>query len=193
MGQVLCFGWKWNAFAAIMRAKLKSRQGVPIVGFTEMGVVEPTRGKGVGRDGVSLGEVVFSSESVMLGYFNYPLGTPTCMKGGWFYTGDVGVVHSYGYLEMNNWSEHVIISGGENIRSVEDIGSVEIESVLYIHPAVSWTAVVPRSDEFWGESPCAFVSLKHGFSNEPGERDIIDYCREKMAHFMLPKNMVFKD
>ena len=148
-----------------------------------MGIVEPTRGKGMGRDGVSLGEVVFGSWSVMLVYFSYPLGTPMCMRDGLFCTGDVGVIHSDGDLEIKDGSKHGIICVVESIRSVENISSVEIESVLYTHPAVNWTDMVPRPDEFWSESPCAFVSLKHGLSNGPGEKDIIDYCREKMANF----------
>ncbi|KAJ6291700.1 hypothetical protein OIU76_023729 [Salix suchowensis] len=188
-GLVTSCAWKrkWNTFPATVRARLKSRQGVPIVGFTEMDVVDPNTGKTVERDGVSLGEVVLRGGSIMLGYFKDPSGTSKCMKDGWFYTGDVGVIHSDGYLEVKDRSKDVIISGGENISSVE------IESVLYTHPAVNEAAVVARPDEFWGESPCAFVSLKHGLSNKPGERDIIDYCREKMARFMVPKTVVFKD
>jgi acyl-CoA synthetase (AMP-forming)/AMP-acid ligase II len=188
-GLVTSCAWKpkWNTFPASERAILKSRQGVPIVGFTEMGVVDPNTGKSVERDGVSLGEVVLRGGSVMLGYFKDPLGTSMCMKDGWFYTGDVGVLHSDGYLEVKDRSKDVIISGGENISSVE------IESVLYTHPAVNEAAVVARPDEFWGETPCAFVSLKHGLPHKPGEKDIIDYCREKMAHYMVPKIVVFKD
>uniref|UniRef100_A0A6N2MMT4 AMP-dependent synthetase/ligase domain-containing protein n=1 Tax=Salix viminalis TaxID=40686 RepID=A0A6N2MMT4_SALVM len=186
-GLVTSCAWKpkWNTFPANERAILKSRQGVPTVVLTEMGVVDPNTGKSVERDGVSLGEVVLRGGSVMLGYFKDPLGTSMCMKDGWFYTGDVGVIHSDGYLEVKDRTKDVIISGGENISSVE------IESVLYTHPAVNEAAVVARPDEFWGESPCAFVSLKHGLSNKPGERDIIDYCREKMARFMVPKTVVF--
>ncbi|KAF9684320.1 hypothetical protein SADUNF_Sadunf04G0106000 [Salix dunnii] len=112
-------------------------------------------------------------------YFNYPLGTPMCMRDGLFCTGDVGDED----LEIKNGSKHVIICVVESIRSVENISSVEIESVLYTHPAVNWTDVVPRRDEFWSKSPCAFVSLKHGLSNGPGEKDMIDYCREKMGGF----------
>uniref|UniRef100_A0A6N2ML44 AMP-dependent synthetase/ligase domain-containing protein n=1 Tax=Salix viminalis TaxID=40686 RepID=A0A6N2ML44_SALVM len=145
--------------------------------FTEMDVVDRIQER-VWRE---------MGGSVMLGYFKDPSGTSKCMKDGWFYTGDVGVIHSDGYLEVKDRSKDVIISGGENISSVE------IESVLYTHPAVNEAAVVARPDEFWGESPCAFVSLKHGLSNKPGERDIIDYCREKMARFMVPKTVVFKD
>ncbi|CAK7344517.1 unnamed protein product [Dovyalis caffra] len=151
----------------------KATQGVPIVGFTEMDVVDPNAGKGVKRDGVSRGEVVLRGGCVMLGYFKDPLGTSKCMKDGWFYTGDVGVMHPDGYLEVKD--------------------SVEIDSVLYSHPAVNEAAVVARPDEFWGETPCAFVSLEDGFTHKPDEKDIIDYCREKMAYFMAPKTVVFKD
>jgi acyl-CoA synthetase (AMP-forming)/AMP-acid ligase II len=188
-GLVVSCAWKpkWNAFPASERARLKARQGVKIVGFTEIDVLEPESGKSVKRDGVALGEVVLKGGCIMLGYLKDPTGTSKCMKDGWFYTGDVGVMHQDGYLEIKDRSKDVIISGGENISSVE------IESVLYTHPAVNEAAVVARPDEFWGETPCAFVGLKDGLTQKPGEKDIIDFCREKMPHYMVPKTVVFKD
>lgn len=188
-GLVVSCAWKpkWNTFPASERATLKARQGVKIVGFTEIDVVEPESGKSVKRDGVALGEVVLKGGCIMLGYLKDPTGTSKCMKDGWFYTGDVGVMHQDGYLEIKDRSKDVIISGGENISSVE------IESVLYTHPAVNEAAVVARPDEFWGETPCAFVCLKDGLTQKPGEKDIIDFCREKMPHYMVPKTVVFKD
>lgn len=188
-GLVVSCAWKpkWNTFPASERATLKARQGVKIVGFTEIDVVEPESGKSVKRDGVALGEVVLKGGCIMLGYLKDPTGTSKCMKDGWFYTGDVGVMHQDGYLEIKDRSKDVIISGGENISSVE------IESVLYTHPAVNEAAVVARPDEFWGETPCAFVGLKDGLTQKPGEKDIIDFCREKMPHYMVPKTVVFKD
>jgi acyl-CoA synthetase (AMP-forming)/AMP-acid ligase II len=149
--------------------------------------LEPESGKSVKRDGVALGEVVLKGGCIMLGYLKDPTGTSKCMKDGWFYTGDVGVMHQDGYLEIKDRSKDVIISGGENISSVE------IESVLYTHPAVNEAAVVARPDEFWGETPCAFVGLKDGLTQKPGEKDMIDFCREKMPHYMVPKTVVFKD
>ncbi|KAJ6348707.1 hypothetical protein OIU77_006311 [Salix suchowensis] len=144
-GLVVSCAWKpkWNTFPASERARLKSRQGVKIVGFTGVDVVDPKSGKSVKRDGVALG--------------------------------DVGVMHSDGYLEIKDRSKDVIISGGENISSVE------IESVLYTHPAVNEAAVVARPDEYWGETPCAFVGFKDGLTQKPREKDIIDFCREKNA------------
>jgi acyl-CoA synthetase (AMP-forming)/AMP-acid ligase II len=188
-GLVVSCAWKpkWNAFPASERARLKARQGVKIVGFTEIDVLEPESGKSVKRDGVALGEVVLKGGCIMLGYLKDPTGTSKCMKDGWFYTGDVGVMHQDGYLEIKDRSKDVIISGGENISSVE------IESVLYTHPAVNEAAVVARPDEFWGETPCAFVGLKDGLTQKPGEKDMIDFCREKMPHYMVPKTVVFKD
>ncbi|XP_065881292.1 2-methylpropanoate--CoA ligase CCL4-like [Euphorbia lathyris] len=189
-GLVVSCAWKrkWNLFPASERARLKARQGVKIAGFTEIDVVDPNTGVSVKRDGLAIGEVVLRGGCVMLGYLKDPIGTAKCMKAdGWFYTGDVGVMHPDGYIEIKDRSKDVIISGGENISSVE------IESVLYTNPAVNEAAVVARSDEFWGETPCAFVSLKNGLSEKPSEKDIIDFCREKMPHYMVPKTVVFKD
>ncbi|KAJ6877708.1 hypothetical protein NC651_030459 [Populus alba x Populus x berolinensis] len=174
-GLVVSCAWKpkWNTFPASERARLKARQGV-------------TR-ESMRRDGVSVGEVVLRGGCLMLGYLKDPLGTSKCMKDGWFYTGDVGIMHQDGYLEIKDRSKDVIISGGENISSVE------VESVLYTHPAVHEAAVVGRPDEFWGETPCAFVDLKDGLNRKPCEKDIIDFCRKNMPHFMVPKTVVFKD
>ncbi|KAF2297261.1 hypothetical protein GH714_020197 [Hevea brasiliensis] len=170
------------------RARLKARQGVKIAGFTEIDVVDPKTGASVKRDGLSIGEIVLRGGCVMLGYLKDPESTSKCLKDdGWFYTGDVGVMHPDGYLEIKDRSKDVIISGGENISSVE------VESVLYTNPAVNEAAVVARPDEYWGETPCAFVSLKEGLNQKPSEKDIIDFCREKMPHYMVPKTIVFKD
>ncbi|CAI0555956.1 unnamed protein product [Linum tenue] len=121
----------------------------------------------------------------MLGYLKDPIGTAKCMtEEGWFFTGDVGVMHPDGYLEIRDRSKDVIISGGENISSVE------VESVLYGHPAVNEAAVVARPDEYWGETPCAFVSLKQAGTTE---KELIEFCRAKMPRYMVPKTVVFKD
>ncbi|KAJ6975402.1 hypothetical protein NC653_031298 [Populus alba x Populus x berolinensis] len=156
-----------------------------MAGFTEMDVVDPRTGESMRRDGVSVGEVVLRGGCLMLGYLKDPLGTSKCMKDGWFYTGDMGIMHQDGYLEIKDRSKDVIISVGENISSVE------AESVLYTPPAFHEAAVVGRPDEFWGETPCAFMDLKDGLNQKPCEKDIIDFCRNNMPHFMVPK--VFKD
>ncbi|KAK9110263.1 hypothetical protein Sjap_018323 [Stephania japonica] len=186
---VFC-AWKqeWNQLPTSERMRLKARQGVRTIGMTEIDVVDHETGVSVTQDGSSLGEIVLRGGSIMLGYLKDPIGTAKCMDGkhGWFYTGDVGVMHPDGYLEIKDRSKDVIISGGENVSSVE------VESVLYSHPLVNEAAVVARPDEFWGETPCAFVSLK-AESDQVTEKEIIEYCRERMAHYMVPKSIVFKD
>ncbi|KAL1566707.1 2-methylpropanoate--CoA ligase ccl4 [Salvia divinorum] len=187
-GLVICCTWKkkWNMFPAVERAKLKARQGVRTPGMAEIDVIDAETGKSVERDGKTLGEVVLCGGCVMLGYLKDAEGTAKALKNGWFFTGDVGVMHPDGYLEIKDRSKDVIISGGENLSSVE------VESVLYGHPAVNEAAVVARPDEFWGETPCAFVSLKEGVKEKPTEKDVIEYCRERMPRFMVPKTVVFE-
>ncbi|KAK8518036.1 hypothetical protein V6N13_083096 [Hibiscus sabdariffa] len=189
-GLAVSCAWKreWNKFAATERARLKARQGVRTLGMTEADVVDPESGVSVKRDGSTLGEIVLRGACVMLGYLKDPKGTSKCLKeDGWFYTGDVGVIHSDGYFEIKDRSKDVIISGGENLSSVE------VESVLYAHPAINEAAVVARPDEYWGETPCAFVSLKGELTRKPSENEIMEYCRAKLPHYMVPKTVVFKE
>ncbi|XP_010492518.1 PREDICTED: probable acyl-activating enzyme 5, peroxisomal isoform X2 [Camelina sativa] len=188
-GVVVSCVWKpqWNRLPASDRARLKARQGVRTVGFTEIDVVDPESGRSVERNGETMGEIVMKGSSIMLGYLKDPIGTEKALRDGWFYTGDVGVIHTDGYLEIKDRSKDIIISGGENVSSVE------VEAVLYTNPAVSEVAVVARPDEFWGETPCAFVSLKEGLSVEPTEEELIEYCRKKMSRFMVPKTVLFRD
>ncbi|XP_076894537.1 2-methylpropanoate--CoA ligase CCL4-like [Bidens hawaiensis] len=189
-GFVVTCAWKreWDRFPASERARLKARQGVRTVVFTEMDVVDPESGVSVTRDGSTLGEVVLRGGCVMLGYFKDPVETAKSMrKNGWFYTGDVAVMHPDGYLEIKDRLKDVIISGGENLSSVE------VESVLYTHPAVNEAAVVARADEFWGETPCAFVSLKAEMVGKVTEKEVMDYCRGKLPGYMVPKTVVFKE
>ncbi|KAM7523918.1 hypothetical protein LguiA_013820 [Lonicera macranthoides] len=186
-GLVVTCAWKpkWNRLPATERARMKARQGVRTIGLTEADVVDPESGVSVKRDGLSLGEIVLRGGCIMLGYLKDPEGTSKCMReNGWFYTGDVGVMHPDGYMEVKDRSKDVIISGGENLSSVE------VESVIYSHPAVNEAAVVARPDEYWGETPCAFVSLKMG-SEKPTEKAIIEYCRGRMPRYMVPKTVVF--
>ncbi|XP_054798008.1 2-methylpropanoate--CoA ligase CCL4-like [Prosopis cineraria] len=187
-GLMVSCAWKpgWNLLPATERARLKARQGVRTIGLEEMDVVDSDSGKSVKRDGSTLGEVVIRGGCVMLGYLKDPDANSKCFKNGWFYTGDVGVMHPDGYLEIKDRSKDVIISGGENLSSVE------VESVLYSNPAVNEAAVVARPDEFWGETPCAFVSLREGLEKKPTEKEVMEYCRERMPHFMAPKTVVFK-
>lgn len=156
--------------------------------MAEMDVIDVESGARVRRDGSALGEIVLRGGSTMLGYLKDPVGTAKTMRDdGWFYTGDVGVMHPDGYLEIKDRSKDIIISGGENISSVE------VESILYTNEAVNEAAVVARPDEHWGETPCAFVSLKAGLTRKPGEKEIIEFCRAKLPHYMVPKTIVFKE
>ena len=186
-GMVISCTWKrqWNMMPAIEKA----RQGVRTAAMAEVDVVDPNSGMSVMRDGMTLGEIVVRGGCVMLGYLKDPEATAKCIDAtkGWMYTGDVGVMHSDGYLEIKDRSKDVIITGGENVNSVD------VESALYGHPAVVEAAVVARPDDFWGESPWAFVTLKKGVTMQPTEKEIMEYCREKLSHFMVPKSVVFRD
>ncbi|XP_050372775.1 probable acyl-activating enzyme 6 [Argentina anserina] len=189
-GVVVSCAWKphWNKFPVMEKARLKARQGVRTLGMTEADVVDPESGLSVKRNGSDFGEIVIRGMCVMLGYFKDPETTSRTLKNnGWFYTGDVGVMHPDGYLEIKDRSKDVIITGGENLSSVE------VESVLYTNPAVNEAAVVARPDEFWGETPCAFVSLKADVRPRPTEKEIMEYCRGKLPSFMVPKTVVFKE
>jgi len=189
-GMVVSCAWKreWDKYPATERARLKARQGVRTVATTEIDVVDMETGASVKRDGSSLGEVVLRGGPLMLGYLKDPAATAKAMReDGWFYTGDVAVMHPDGYLEIKDRSKDIIITGGENVSSVE------VESVLYSHPTVDEAAIVARPDEYWGETPCAFLSLKPGIGRNPTEKEIIEYCKAKMPHYMAPKTVVFKD
>ncbi|PON98295.1 2,3-dihydroxybenzoate-AMP ligase [Trema orientale] len=190
LGVVVSCSWKreWNRLPATERARLKARQGVRTAAMTDIDVVDPSSGISVKRDGLTMGEIVLRGGCVMLGYLKDPAATAKCVRDdGWFYTGDMAVMHPDGYLEIKDRSKDVIISGGENVSSVE------VESALYSHPAVDEAAVVARPDEFWGETPCAFVTLKNGTRVRPTEKEIVEYCREKLPHYMVPKAVVFRD
>lgn len=192
-GLVVTCAWKtgWNKLPAEERAKLKARQGVRGLGLAELDVKDPDTMGRVPRDGVKMGEVMMRGPSVLKGYLKDERSTAKAMEGGWFHTGDVGVIHPDGYLEIKDRSKDIIISGGENISSVE------VESVLYSHPMTVEAAVVARPDPFWGETPCAFVSTRGGPSNPNVSRvriteaDMISFCRERLPHYMVPKTVVF--
>ncbi|XP_058090314.1 2-methylpropanoate--CoA ligase CCL4-like [Magnolia sinica] len=187
-GLTVSCAWKgeWDRFPATERARLKARQGVRTLCMTEIDVVDAESGSSVTRDGSTLGEIVLRGGSILLGYLKDAESTRKSLRNGWFYTGDVGVMHPDGYMEIKDRSKDVIISGGENMSSVE------IESVLYSHPAVNEGAVVARPNEFWGETPCAFVSLKDEYQKKrPLETEIIAFCRERLPHYMVPKTVIF--
>ena len=175
----------WDALPARDQAGLKARQGVayPVqeeVMVADAGTLEP-----VPKDGESMGEVFHRGNIVMKGYLKNPQATEAAFAGGWFHSGDLGVWHEDGYVELKDRSKDIIISGGENISSIE------IESVLYRHPAVLEAAVTARPDDKWGETPCAFVTLKEGESAT--EAEIVAFCRDNLAHFKAPKTVVFCD
>ncbi|KAL2942881.1 putative acyl-activating enzyme 5 peroxisomal [Bienertia sinuspersici] len=189
-GVIISCAWKphWNQFPALERARLRARQGVRTLGLTQIDILNPITGQPVSRDGKTVGEIVLRGGCIMLGYLKDPEGTSKCMgNDGWFKTGDLGVMHKDGYLEIKDRSKDIIISGGENISSVE------VENVLYTFPALNEVAVVAKPDDYWGETPCAFVSLRKGLKEKPTERDVIEHCRAKMPHYMVPKKVVFKD
>ncbi|XP_058097915.1 2-methylpropanoate--CoA ligase CCL4-like [Magnolia sinica] len=191
VGPVLSCAWKaeWDQLPAADRAKLKARQGVQTLCMDEIDVIDGETGASMKRDGMTLGEIVLRGSCITLGYLKDTQATSKSLRDGWFYTGDVGVMHPDGYVEIKDRSKDVIISGGENMSSVE------VESVLYSHPAVNEAAVVARPDEFWGELPCAFVSLKEDYQKEekrPSEKEIIAFCRERLPRYMVPKMVVFR-
>ncbi|XP_031491348.1 2-methylpropanoate--CoA ligase CCL4-like [Nymphaea colorata] len=186
-GVAVTCAWKpgWNCLPAEDRARLKARQGVGTLSMAEVNVVDKDTLKSVPRNGRKMGEIVFRGGCLMLGYLKNPEATAMCMRDGWFFTGDVGVMHPDGYIEIKDRSKDVIISGGENVSSVE------VESTLYGHPAVDEAAVVARPDEYWGETPCAFLSLKQEYQGRTSEKEIIAFCRENLPHYMVPKTVVF--
>ena len=182
---VMC-AWKseWNQRPMEERARLKARQGVPYHVLQDLQVMDPKTMKSVPADGETLGEIMFRGNIVMKGYFEDPAATREAFAGGWFHSGDLGVRHPDGYIQLKDRSKDIIISGGENISSIE------IEDVLYRHADVLEAAVVARPDDKWGETPCAFVQLKAS-APDTGAEDIIEFCREQLAHYKAPKTVVF--
>ena len=174
---------EWNALPLGEQAALKARQGVPYATLDGLMVADPKALEPVPADGETMGEVFMRGNTVMKGYLNNPQATEEAFAGGWFHTGDLGVVHADGYIELRDRAKDIIISGGENISTIE------VEGALYRHPAVLEAAVVARPDETWGETPCAFVTLKDGADAD--EAALIDFCRGELAHFKCPKTVVF--
>ena len=146
-------------------------------------VADPETLEPVPKDGSTMGEIFFRGNDVMKGYLKSPGATDEAFSGGWFHSGDLGVWHEDGYVELKDRSKDIIISGGENISSIE------VEGILYKHPQVLEAAVAARPDRKWGESPCAFITLKDG--EESSEEAIFEFCRQNMARFKVPRTVVF--
>ncbi|KDP27889.1 hypothetical protein JCGZ_18969 [Jatropha curcas] len=186
---VVC-AWKpeWDTLPPITQARLNARQGVRYTGLECLEVVDTKTMKPVPADGKTMGEIVMRGNLVMKGYLKNPKANEEAFAGGWFHSGDLAVKHPDGYIEIKDRSKDIIISGGENISSLE------VENVLYTHPAVYEVSVVAREDERWGESPCAFVTLKPDVDKSDEGRlaeDIIKFCRSKMPAYWVPKSVVF--
>ncbi len=187
-GPVTVCAWhaEWDEKPLQERARIKSRQGVRYATLEGLMVADPQTLEPVARDGNTLGEIFMRGNTVMKGYLKNPEATAEAFRGGWFHTGDLAVWHPDGYVEIKDRLKDIIISGGENISTIE------VEDTLYRHPAVLEAAVVARPDEKWGETPCAWITLKAGFE-DTREADIIAFCREHLAGFKLPKTVVFRE
>jgi len=178
--------WKqdaWRALEPKARAERNGRQGVPYQLEEGARVVDPTTLEPVPWDGETIGEIVFRGNMTMKGYLKNPKATREAFAGGWFHSGDLAVMQPDGYFKVKDRSKDIIISGGENISSLE------VEDALHHHPAVFAAAVVARPDPKWGEAPCAFVELKPG--SEASEAELIEHCRDRLAHFKAPRQVIF--
>ncbi|MFL5061225.1 MAG: acyl-CoA synthetase [Xanthobacteraceae bacterium] len=186
-GPAVVNDWRgeWDALDPSAQAAKKARQGVRYQALEALDVLDPETMQPVPRDGATIGEVMFRGNVVMKGYLKNKATTEKEFKGGWFHSGDLGVMHPDGYVQLKDRSKDIIISGGENISSIE------VEDTLYKHPAVQAAAVVAKPDDKWGETPCAFVELK------PGEKasadDLIAWCRKNLAAFKCPRYIVFAE
>ena len=175
----------WNDLSDSEIAERKSRQGVNYPGLSELDVINTDTQQPVKADATELGEVCFRGNIVMMGYYKDQQATNESFQDGWFHSGDLGVMHEDGYLQLKDRSKDIIISGGENISTIE------IENVLFQHPEITDAAVVAKQDEKWGEVPCAFVTLTA--ESDLTEQDVIDFCRNNMAKFKIPKKVIFGD
>jgi fatty-acyl-CoA synthase len=174
---------EWDSLPAAEQARLKARQGVNYPVLDALMVANPDDLAPVPADGATIGEIFMRGHIVMKGYLKNPRATEEAFAGGWFHTGDLGVMHPDGYVEVKDRSKDIIISGGENISTIE------VEDVLYRHPSVLEAAVVARPDAIWGETPCAFVTLRPDAAATAGE--IIAFCREHLARFKVPRTVLF--
>jgi fatty-acyl-CoA synthase len=180
--------WKesWETLSRSERAAKKARQGVRYHALDGLTVMDAETMENVPADGETLGEVMFRGNIVMKGYLKNPAATREAFAGGWFHSGDLGVMHADGYIQLKDRSKDIIISGGENISSIE------VEDTLLKHPSVMFAAVVSRPDEKWGETPCAFVERKPGHDHV-SDVDLIAHCRDNLAHYKCPRHVVFTE
>jgi fatty-acyl-CoA synthase len=176
---------EWDALNGLEQAAKKARQGVRYLPLEALDVRHPETMVPVPRDGETIGEVMFRGNVVMKGYLKNKAATDSAFKGGWFHSGDLGVSYPDGYIHLKDRSKDIIISGGENISSIE------VEDALYKHPAVQAAAVVAKPDEKWGETPCAFVELKPG--QAASSDDLIAWCRKNLASYKCPRYVVFAE
>jgi len=186
-GHMLQCAWNedWNSLEKDKKNEIKARQGVRYPNTEGAIVMDPETMKPVPKDGKTMGEIMIRGNIVMKGYYKDKEATDRSMAGGWFHSGDLAVTHPDGYIKIQDRSKDIIISGGENISSIE------IENAIAKHPSVSLAAVVAKPDEKWGETPCAFVEL---IKDKPTtEKEIIDFCRETLAGFKIPKSVIFCD
>ena len=186
-GHVTHCAWneKWNDLPEEQRSERKSFQGVRYPHTEVVTVLNPDTMQPVPSDGETMGEIMIRGNTVMKGYYKNEESTQAAMKEGWFHSGDLAVIHPNGYIQVKDRSKDIIISGGENISSVE------IENIIIKHPAVSLAAVVARPDEKWGETPCAFIELIDG--QQVSEDELKTFCREHLAGFKMPKTFIFQD
>jgi len=184
-GPAVCNDWHagWNDLPPAEQAAKKARQGVRYLVLEDLDVIDPETMQPVPRDGATMGEVMFRGNVVMKGYLKNPSSTEKAFAGGWFHSGDLGVRHPDGYIQLKDRSKDIIISGGENISSIE------VEDALYKHPAVQAAAVVAKPDEKWGETPCAFVELKPEATATA--EDLIAWCKTNLASYKCPRTIVF--
>jgi fatty-acyl-CoA synthase len=192
-GLTECYGpatvcaWQedWDSLGAEDQARVQARQGVRYPTLEAVEVIDPATMRPLPRDGRTMGEIMLRGNTVMKGYLRNPTATAEAFSGAWYHTGDLAVMHQDGYCEVRDRSKDIIISGGENVSSIE------VEGALYRHPAVLEAAVVARADPKWGESPCAFVTLKPGASATA--QDLIDHCRRLLAGFKCPRTLIFAE
>ena len=176
---------EWDELPTAEKSAKKARQGVPYLVMQDLTVMDPKTMQKTPADASTMGEVFMRGNNLMKGYLKNETATEKAFLGGWFHTGDLGVMHPDGYIELKDRSKDIIISGGENISTIE------VEDVLYQHPAVAEAAVVAKPDEKWGETPCAFVALKE--ETKCSEEELIQFCRDNLAHFKCPKKIVFAE
>jgi fatty-acyl-CoA synthase len=174
---------EWNELDIGERARLNSRQGVTYHLERGIAVMNPETMEPVPADGETMGEIMFRGNITMKGYLKNPKATQDALAGGWFHSGDLAVMYPDGYVKIKDRSKDIIISGGENISSIE------VEDVLYRHPDVLAAAVVAKPDDRWGETPCAFIELKNGASTTA--ESVIEHCRKHMAGYKVPRHVVF--